>query len=188
MNKLVILILLSIAFSSCDGRHRAYRSNEEVLKEANLFRSFSEVIKFIPQRNTKIITDTLLNNGFKVKLNYHSIESDFVIMTSKKGNDSIIKKHFKNFEAQFSTSFNNTIIANGIINKELFYNYTNRSFLDHAIMQYVWIDYLASTQSSIQLNTSFKIPETDKFKDFTLTIFNDGNIKIKEVKTKFNTI
>jgi hypothetical protein len=78
MNKLCLLILITIASISCDGRHRAYMKNEAILREANLFESFSEEFKYIPERPTEIVTDTLLSNGFHIKTIYHSLDNSFV--------------------------------------------------------------------------------------------------------------
>lgn len=188
MKKLCLLFLILVAFISCDGRHKGNRSHIDALKEANLFESFSEELKFIPKEYTEIKTDTLLSNGFEIKIDYHSLENDFVIKTSKKSKDTSIRKHFKNFEANLYVLKSNIPIAKNTINKNLFYNDTNKAFLDNAIMQYVWIDFSSVTENSIQLNTSFRIPETEKFKDFVITVYGDGKIIAEEINLNKNAL
>ena len=79
MYKLLILISsLSIALLSCDGRDRTYKSNVEILKSNNLFESFSKQVNFIPNLPVEIFTDTILSNGFQVKINYYSVENSFI--------------------------------------------------------------------------------------------------------------
>ena len=47
------------------------KTNTEVLKEHKLLDSFSEQIKYIPEKYTEVITDTILSNGFRVKIKYY---------------------------------------------------------------------------------------------------------------------
>lgn len=75
------------------------------------------------------------------------------------------------------------LIKDGIINKELFYDKPNQTFLQDAIMQFVWVDYEAMTEHSMQLNTSFNIAGTNRFKDFAITFYDDGQLFIKEINT-----
>lgn len=189
MNKLLFLLFLSIVtLASCDGRDRKYKTNTEVLKENKLLESFTEEIKFIPEAYTEIETDTILSNGFKVKIKYYSIESDFVLETRKSKNDSIIKIHHKNFEAQLLVLKNNTIISKSLINKRLFYEFESDPFWANAIMQFIWIDYDASNENTLYLNTSFCTPNTDECKDFTLNINEQGVIQIEEINIFSKTI
>ncbi|NMH89493.1 DUF4738 domain-containing protein [Flavivirga algicola] len=189
MNKLVVFTLISIiTLASCDGRDRKYKSTVEVLKENKLLKVFSQEIKYVPDTYVEIKTDTILSNGFEVKVNYHSLENDFVIETLKSERDSIKKIHYKNFEAQLLVLKNNTIINKSLINKALFYEYENTQFWTHAIMQFLWIDDDASNEEMLYLNTSFCIPNTEECKDFTLKINDKGVIQIEEINIFSNTI
>ncbi|AUP77211.1 hypothetical protein [Flavivirga eckloniae] len=188
MKKLAVLMFLSIiTLISCDGRDRKYKTNTEVLKENKLLKSFKEAIKFVPETYTEIKSDTILSNGFKIKINYYSVENDFVLETKKSKNDSLIKIHHKNFEAQLLVFKNNTIINQSLINKKLFYN-DDITFWQNAIMQFVWIDHEASNKNELYLNTSFCIPSTEECKDFVLKINKQGIIKIEEVIILSNTV
>ena len=62
------LLLLAISFMNCDGRHRKHRSNTEILAESNPLNAFGNQPHFIPNQPVKIETDTILSNGFRVKL------------------------------------------------------------------------------------------------------------------------
>ncbi|MFI1744084.1 hypothetical protein [Thalassobellus sediminis] len=189
MKKLLLsVLLLSIVFISCDGRDRRYKSNAEVLQESNLLKSFSNQTKFFPNESVEIITDTIFNNGFQVKLKYNALENDFISKTTKSDNDALVHKNYKNFEANILVLKDEKVISNGIINKTLFQNYETPSFWKNAIMQYVWINYETSTDTYINLNTSFHIPETDIFKDFAISIDTFGGIKIMEINLTESTI
>ena len=183
MNKLYVLIIIVISFNSCDGKYRAHMSNEAVLREANLLESFTEQLKYIPEQPIEIETDTIMSNGFNIKIAYHSVENSHVSKTKKNKHGIVTKTYHKNFEAQFQVYKNSITLQKGIINKTLFHESENieNPFWNDAIMQYVWVDYSAMTKHSIQLNTSFHIPDTQNYKDFTLTIFDTGKMEIKEI-------
>ncbi|ULC58116.1 DUF4738 domain-containing protein [Flaviramulus sp. BrNp1-15] len=180
INKLIVLFLLAIAFISCDGRNRIHKTNAEVLNENNLLDSFSEKLVFIPEQPVQIITDTILSNGFQVKLNYSSLENDIILKTIKKENDTITKIHYKNFKAKLEVFKNGKAINKSTIDKNLFQEFENNDFWNKAIMQFIWIDYNTSTKNTLYLNTSFNIPDTDIYRDFILKIDNLGNIYIEE--------
>lgn len=182
MNKLFCLIfVLLITFLSCDGRDRAYKNNAEVLKNNNLLESFSEQTVFIPNQPVEIFTDTILSNGFHVKLMYNSIDNDFITLTEESNNNSKINSNYKNFEAKFQVFKNELFVIEKTLSKAVFIKHDTSSFFKDAIMQFVWIDYENSSEYFITLNTSFRIPETDVYKDFSIVIDAFGNIKIREI-------
>jgi hypothetical protein len=185
MNKLFVLFLLSIAIISCDGRDRRHKSNAEVLHENKLLNSFSEKVEFVPKEHVQIITDTILSNGFQVKLNYNSIDYNAIIKAKK---NTKSKTHYKNFQASIQVLKNGKLINEGLINKQLFQEFGTLSFWDDAIMQFIWIDYDASTENELCLNTSFNIPDTETYKDFILKIDKNGVIQIKEKTYASNLI
>lgn len=180
-NKLEVLIIaLIISFFSCDGRDRKHKTNTQVLTENDLLDSFEEQIKFIPNKPVVIRTDTILSNGFNVKIDYRSIEKNQFYEVSKKENDSIIKMNYKNFEANIIVYKDDIQISETTISKMLFREFENSSFWNSAIMLYVWVDVNASTNNMLHLNTSFNIPNTDSYKDFVVVIDEKGTIRIKE--------
>lgn len=189
MKKLILLILLlSICLISCDGRSRKHKTNAEVLRESKLLKSFSTQTKFLPNTPVEIITDTIFNNGFRVKLKYNSLENNFISKTIKSKNDFLIHTNYKNFEASILVLKNDKIISRGTLNKSLFNNDKTSSFWKTAIMQYVWINYETTTDDYLHLNTSFHIPETDIYKDFSIRIDTLGHIKITEINILETTI
>ncbi|WMI65016.1 hypothetical protein RBH94_13225 [Aestuariibaculum sp. YM273] len=188
MNKFLFFILIITAFASCDGRERAYMTNEAILKEDNLFKAFSEELHFIPERPVVIETDTILSTGFEIKINYHSTEHNPIIISKKNKSDSITYSHYKNFEANIDFSKNSSLITAFVLNKTHFNRFESPAFWNNAIMQYVWINHEASDENRVQLHTAFKIPETEIYKDFILSIFADGTTEIKEYQMTPKTI
>lgn len=189
MRSLIILFFASfITFLSCDGRDRKYKTNAEVLKEHQLFESFSKEIKYIPEQRTEIHIDTLLSTGFQVKLHYYALDGSYSSKSLKSSNNKNIIIHFKNFEAQVEVSKNRSVITQGIINKKLFKEFESPAFWGAAIMQSVWIDFEYSNQDFVTLNTSFNIPKTKVYKDFSITINKYGEVDIKQINLTENLL
>ena len=188
INKLLFLFIFIITLFSCDGRNRKHKSNAEVLHEKNLFNSFSEQIIFSPEHNVEIVNDTILKNGFHIKMKYYSVKNNSIIKIKKTENDTTTKILYKNFIAKLKVSKNGKVIYDSVIDKSLFSTHENSMFLKNSIMQYIWVDYEASTKKELYLNTSFNIPETENYKDFVIKIDEDGGIKIKEKNISENII
>jgi len=188
-NKLTLFFLaMVITFLSCDGRDRVHKTNAQVLTKNNILETFNEQIKFVPETKVEIVTDTILSNGFQIKIHYNSIEQGSVLNTKKTKNISTTKTHYKNFEAKLHILKDGVTINQTVINKSLFNTFKNPSFCEAAIMQHVWIDYETSTKHELYLNTAFNIPNTETYKDFVLKIDEHGTIQIKEKNRSANTI
>ncbi|WP_396600978.1 hypothetical protein [Algibacter sp. R77976] len=179
---LSFVFAIAILFSNCDGQDRKHKSNTEVLQENNQLSAYSKKVEFIPNKPVVIYTDTILSNGFTVKINYHSIEKESFYGVVENENDTTNIKNYKNFEAKISVYKDNSPIAETTISKMTFLEFEDASFWKSAIMQYVWVDPNASNENVLCLNTSFKIVDTENFKDFVVMIDKHGVIKINERK------
>ncbi|WP_158849570.1 hypothetical protein [Algibacter sp. L1A34] len=189
MKKLIFLILIiSIVFAHFDGQDRKYSNSRDVLQSTNLLESFSKKVKFTPEEPVVIVTDTILSSGFEVKLKYNSIENNFISNIIAAEDQSAQETLYKDFEAELKVLIHGELITEGLINKGLFKNYANTEFWKHAIMQHVWIDHEHSTEQYVQLNTSFRVLETETYKDFSILINSLGSIEIKEINLLSNTI
>lgn len=183
MKKLIfsILPIIAIFSMSCDGRNRTYKSNTEVLRDSNLLKSFSEQLNFVPEKPIEIVTDTILSNGFQVKIKYTSIEDDFISLKKTSDNDSIINTNYKNFEAKIQIFKSGELISKLSLNKSKFSHFETFSFLEYAIMQFVWIDYNNLNANQISFNTSLNNLKNKGYKDYNITIDSKGIIEIKEI-------
>lgn len=180
MNKILfIFLILIISFSSCDGRDRAYKSNAKVSKSNTLFESFSKQVKFFPNKPIEISTDTILSNGFQIKLHYQSLENSFVSKTKTSEKYATINTNYNNFEAKFQVFKDDELLINQTLNKSMFSKYETPKFWKDAIMQFVWVDFENSSKDFITLNTAFHIPETNIYKDFCIQIDKIGTIEIR---------
>lgn len=79
-NRLYLLFFITIiSLMSCDGSDRKYKTSTEVLQENNLLKSFNKKIITVQSEQIQIVTDTILSNGFQVKINYKSVVDNPII-------------------------------------------------------------------------------------------------------------
>ena len=186
----ILLFLIIIIYSSCDGRYRNRKTNFKIVTNNSILKTQKKDSNIIPFNNViEIISDTILSSGFHVKIQYKSIDNNTVLSIKKKyNNNTITKAHFNNFKANLEVIKNGKIINKSVIDKVIFKDFGTKNYWKQAIMQYVWINYEASNSNELFLNTSFNIPNTETYKDFSLRINKHGKIKIKELNPSVKTI
>ncbi len=183
MNKLLMLFFLAfIVLVSCDGRDRAKKSNTDVLKEHKLLDSFSESIRHFPETYTETITDTILSNGYKVKIkNFTDMENSYLDEFKQ---DSILYKHYyRDSKANISVT-NNTVVFNELIDKTFFLNFDNSlsTFFNKANLDGVWLNEEKTlSNSKITIDVVFCKPESDICEFFNLMIDENGKYEIVNV-------
>ena len=176
-NLILLMVIACSAFLSCDGRYHNHKSNAEILKEQHLYASFSKQLEIIPEKPVVIETDTLLSNGFELHLKFRSLEKNY--RSRIVGSNPKKEFVYKNFGSDLVFKKGGRIILKQRITKSLFKKFESQDYWNKAIMQYVWIDYEASLNDRVYLNTSFYVPETNSYKDFTVIINEDGHMHIE---------
>ncbi len=184
----VFIFIISIAFVSCDGRHKAYQTNEENLKEHKLYESFTEHVKYIPETYFETTTDTILSNGFQVKIkSYADMNNNYLHEFTK---DSInYKNYYRNINNSISIIKNNNEIISKLITKDVLISY-NSSFkndLKDKVIQGVWLNqYASSINNKVILNVLFQKPGAKDYKSYIISFNENGSFNIiGETKTKY---
>jgi len=176
----LIAVLLILCFVSCDGKHRALETHNKKLNRSNLSESFFEQNVFVPERYTESVTDTILKSGIKVRVKYYAVMENTIAI--KNNNNSSIKTYYREFESQIHVFKNNKLHFADILNKSDFAEHQNSEFWENAILQYVWLDDLESTENRIQINCSFLVPTTNAFRSYKVYFNNLGNREIELIK------
>lgn len=181
MSRLYILFIVTIiTFSSCNGRNRKNKTNEEVLKENKLLDSFTENIKYIPETYTEFETDTILSNGFRVKIKTYTEMSDYVL--NEFTIDTIkYKFYYRNYTGKLDVDYNNSPILEQTIDKAYLNKAKEREFWDDAIMAGIEIDELNSTKKEVYITVLYCIPESEICKEFIITVNKEGSTNLKEL-------
>jgi hypothetical protein len=174
-----IICIVSLAFVSCDGRDKSYKTNQEVLKEHKLFKSFSEKITYIPENYLETTTDTILSNGFQVKIKSYTDMNSSVLKEYSQDNLQY-KKYYRDIKTSISIVKNNQEITSTTITKELFNDYNKSSKTNrNKIIQGVWLNQYSSTiYNKVILNVQLYEPETKHHEHYTLEFDEQGTLSI----------
>ena len=183
MKKIIILsiLLTLIFFTSCDGKDRARTSLEEKIANKDLPSSFFEKTEYFPKEYIEVISDTLINNGFRVEIKTFSDMNNSYIREFVK--DRI---KYKEYYRDFLSSI--TIWKD---NKEVFFNTVDRDFFETRIssnkelndmtFHNVWLDDETSTfTNTIVLNSLFCKPKTNECVVYKMIIDETGYFTLKE--------
>lgn len=179
---IIFFLLLSLVFTSCDGRDRALESNDERVIKSNLSLTNIELIKHIPEKPIKSVTDTLIDSKINVKVTYYSSPTKTIEVLNRNKNNQKTKTFYREFESKIEVIKNNKLLFSEVLNKESFIN-KNSGFWKKAIMQYVWLDDFESTENNYKLYCSFLEPESKHYKMYSINFDNSGNKTIQLIET-----
>ncbi|MFT5215608.1 MAG: hypothetical protein ACI83H_000724 [Glaciecola sp.] len=175
-----LLLVFILIFAGCDGKDRSRYTHQEKLKKSKLSGSFFEQVQYLPQDFTEVVTDTILSNGYHIKLKVYSDMNTSVLKEFKK--DTITyKRYFRAFKGEVIITLNNEEIINKTLEKIQFSNNTDADFWKDAVLGNISLNYERSTDDEIFLNAFYRIPETNHYKDFNIVIASNGKIRIEEL-------
>ena len=192
-NLLGLFLIIAVISTSCDGR----KSQSEALTES--IKEFSEKVTlqkdvYKPNDYIERQTDTLLSNGFRVKIKAYTDLNNSVLFTHIK--DTInYNTYYRNFKIDISVSKNNKEIFNESIDKQKaikFFNYKSTLLPDSEFYNFDKLAVLKSVEVNADpVNTNvvaieflYAIPESERFAYHTLIIDETGKSTILPVEAK----
>jgi len=178
---LLVIATIGIVSISCDGRDRVFKTNTEVLIENKLLDSFSENITYVPETYTEVATDTILYNGFHVKLKTYTIMDKHIVNEFKQ--DSIVyKKYYREFVTDVIVTMNDKEIFNERIDKEFIHKHNNNLQLNKAIIN-VMVNQVSSVKNhGLVLSAMIKDIQNETITFCDILIDSEGNLVLKEVQ------
>lgn len=188
-NKLPILIIaLIVTLLSCDGRDRKDKSNIAALKESKLLDSFSENIKYFPEAYFETITDTILNNDFRVIIKTYADMENSVL--NEFHVDTILHKHYyRDAITEITVLKNNLEIVSEKLDKSNFLKRYKKleKYFKTANLSGVWLNQNDSiSKDKISIYIMFCKPETDNYFLNEMIINSNGEFSINEIEKKTN--
>ena len=174
---LFISILITVLFMSCDGRQSQRESLEAAVTKFKDSVGIIEVIKYFPEEYSENVTDTILSNGYRVKIKSFSDMEHYVTQEFIK--DTIVNKHYyRDYKSIVTIYRNDEEILSKEIDKSSFFK---QNLLDEVDLKNVILQGVSLNQSDFQSNTNFLQidiwfckPETDDCLNFKLSIDSDG--------------
>jgi hypothetical protein len=176
------LFLISLFFlASCDGRDRVYKTNTDILKENKLLDSFSESITYIPETYTEIVTDTILSNGFHIKMKTYS-NMEHSVLNEFEQNTITHKEFYREFVSEVIITKNSKEIFNKTIDKHFFDKIKNDLQLDNTIIKLMVDESSSFKKNSIILSAMFQKIDSKKVRFCDIIIDSEGKFELKEIK------
>ncbi|MEZ4793494.1 MAG: hypothetical protein R2783_08565 [Gelidibacter sp.] len=191
-NILIVLMLLFVGFVSCDGRKSKSVALRESIEEFKDSIGPIEIIKYIPEDYAEIVTDTLLSNGFRIKIKTYS-DMEHGIVDSISVIDSITTKTIKrDFISDVTVFKDGKEIFSKKIDKPLFsatYDYHGDILKDMTLAN-VWVNqFMLSNQDVAQIEIDY-YRKPNVYKDYPeeyylhygLIVDTDGTFAIKHIE------
>lgn len=175
MNRLLFLFfILIVAFSSCDGRDRKHKTSKEVLEENGLLESFSENIKYFPEEYAEHTNDTILSNGFRVKIKNYTNMNNSILHAFKA--DTIQHKHyFREIVSEIIVYKDEKLIFKESIDSNFLSN--SSDYLNNEI---VVDEYKSLKTDKLHLIASQCIPKSINCSIYNIIIDEKGNYELKK--------
>lgn len=179
----ILLLPVIVMFFSCDGRERKHKTNVEVFNASNHKDSILENIKYFPESYFETITDTILSNGFEVKIKTYADMNSSVLNEFKV--DTIVHKHYyRDAISEITVLKNKVEIVSEKINKSYFLNRDKelKQYFETANLSGVWVNQNDSiSENEISIYIMFCKPETDNYFLNEMIVSNNGTFSIKEI-------
>lgn len=186
MNKLIYILVIIFAFVSCNGgktKKDALKTSVEKFKDSI---GTLEIEKYIPETYSETITDTILSNGFKVKIKTFTDMGHSVLNMFKQ--DTIVYKHYYRDAIAEITIFKNDIqIVSQKIDKSFFLKRDNelKDYFEIANLSGVWLyENESLDKDKISIYIMFCKPETDYYYLNEMIVDGNGEVFIHEVTEK----
>ncbi len=184
-----ILFFISMTIISCDGRSKLYKSNQEILKEHGLYDTFSERINYIPESYLETTTDTILSNGYRIKIkSFTDMNNSFLNAYAE--NTIQHKDYYRNINTYITIIKNNEEILSKLINKDSFIEYDKslEKSIHNKTIQGVWInEYASLVNNMVIINVMFVEPETNKHINYYLEFDAQGKLFLTDkLKQKYS--
>lgn len=179
MKKLILLFgICLIALVSCDGRKSFDKS---LTNNTSNFEGIEpyEIIVFKPESPFYKKVDTLLHNGYRVKINTYT-DSDNSIVTSKIKDTITTKTHHRSYKFDIQVEKKGNIIYSDSFNKtkaNALFSFRD-DFQKKAVLQYISLSDEPTLDDKIRIDFTYIIPETERYADQTLFILDNGSVNV----------
>lgn len=188
-----LLLLFAIGFTSCEGRKTSRQALSESIEEFKKNINF-ETSVYIPKTYLEHEVDTLMSNGYRVKIKTYSDMASSVLFTKIK--DTInYQTYYRNFKFDISVTKDNKLIYSERFDKQKvnkIFNYNANlvsgsplyNFDKLAVLKSIQVNDDPSYKNRVLIDILYAIPETDRFASHTLSINENGEWNSEQVEIK----
>jgi len=183
-NILIVLILVCVAFVSCDGRKSRSESLKTSVEEFNERQSDVVIVSYYPKEYTEVVTDTLIYNNVKVHIKNYSLPNESLFMSIIDKAVLIKQKQHRVFESDVVISTPSKELLNTHISAEQFKSMYPDEFWNQATLEHVWVNQELSTSNDVKLDISFINPSDNSYKLYRMSIDGDGQQEIELIEER----
>ena len=194
MRKLLgIALLLIIGLTSCEGRKTQNQALKEDIEEFSKEVSI-QVDVYEPEAYVEREVDTLLSNGYRVKIKTYSDMDNSVLFTKVK--DTInYQTHYRNYKFDILVEKEGRLIYKESFDKEkanTLFGYRDdlsskspyHNFNTLGVLKSIQVDDEPMLKDKVLIYVMYIIPETNRYALHTLFINNDGTKNMVHVKVE----
>ncbi len=179
---IVLLTLLSIVFTSCDGRYKSKDSLKESISEFKIEQQKEDRFTYKPKMYAEVVTDTIISNTVFIKIKNYTLMNTNVIIKDKSINTQKIIEYQRVFASEIEIKMHNRTIFKDVIDANSF-RINSEPFWNNATLQHVWVNEERSTINKINLELSFIDPKSKIYRLYNMIVDENGNTKITQLKT-----
>jgi len=192
-NYLIFLIIIAIGFTGCNNKKSKSQALSESVKEFKKTVNL-ETNVYIPEAYFEHEVDTLISNGYRVKIKTYTDMSNSVLFSKIK--DTInYQTYYRNFKFDITVSKNEKVIYQENFNKEKAnkaFNYNPNlvegsdlyNFDKLAILKSIQVNDDPTYKNMIAIDILYAIPESNKSASHTLFINSKGKSNIVQIEVK----
>jgi len=187
-NFVYILLLIALVASSCEGRKTRNQALSEDIEEFKKTVTV-EIPVYEPESYIEREVDTLLYNGYRVKINTFSDMENSVLFTKIK--DTVnYQTHYRNFKFNILVEKNGKSVYNRLfdkktINKLFTYDTITKSNIEDddfdklGVLKSIELNDDFLNSESVQIDIMYAIPNTNRVSLHTLSINEEGLIHVE---------
>ncbi|WP_296386123.1 hypothetical protein [Winogradskyella sp.] len=185
------LLILVIGFTSCEGRKTQNQALSESIEEFKKKVSF-EVDVYHPETYAESEVDTLLSNGYRVKIKTYADMENSVLFSKIK--DTInYQTYYRNFKFEINVTKDNKLIYSESFDKTKVnkaFNYNSKlvsgsdlyNFDELAVLKSIQVNEDPSYTNVVLIDIMHAIPESDRYALYKLFINENGQSSIVQVE------
>ena len=188
-----LLLILAISFTSCDGKKTKKQALSESIEEFKKTVNF-ETNVYIPESYMEREVDTLLSNGYRVKIKSYSDMTNSVRFSKIK--DTInYQTHYRNFKFEVNVTKDEKLIYTEKFDKQKVnkaFNYDANLVSGSGLSDFDTLAVLKSIEvnddpfytNMVVIDVLFTIPESDRSASHRMFIDAMGKSNIVQVEVK----
>lgn len=180
-NILIVLILMSVGFASCDERKSKSVALKESIEAFDQNQSNPETISYYPKEYTEVVTDTLISNVLKIHIKNYSIGDETILLSSNKKSPKK-KTYHRVFQSEIVVSTPSKTIFSAWISAAQFKGKSNDEFWNYATLEHAWVNQELSTSEKVQVDVTIINPKENSYKLFRMSIDAFGKQQINLIE------